>query len=134
MNQRINQINQVLPNTPSYRKSSVLREWIESTDSRMRYYKFEHYRLLKEAATLLELALWKAKLDKGNKKNMPDDFSKGKTNIATTNVDDVRKDNRITSGASIAEHFVEEGYSLASDATTSAIDATGPFLNGLTNA
>jgi len=101
MNERINQINHDLPNTPSYRKSSVIREWIESIDSRMRYYKFEHYRLLQEATTLLELALWKAKLDEDDKKNMPDDFSKGKANIATTNVDDERKYNRITSGASI---------------------------------
>eukprot|EP00984_Skeletonema_dohrnii_P033680 scaffold31032_cov155-Skeletonema_dohrnii-CCMP3373.AAC.2 len=94
----------------------------------------EKARLLQEATTLLELTLWKAKLDEDDKKNMPDDFSKGKANNATTNVDDVRKDIRITSGASIAEHFVEEGYTLAADATTSAIEATGPFLNGLTNA
>lgn len=83
MSQRIDQINQVIPYEPSYRKSLVIREGIvESVDNRMRYYKSEHYVLLKEAVTLLELALWKAKQNS----------VKGKSKKAMVNVDAAKKE------------------------------------------
>eukprot|EP00984_Skeletonema_dohrnii_P005414 scaffold1907_cov73-Skeletonema_dohrnii-CCMP3373.AAC.5 len=63
MKDEINRINQTLPNTPSYQKTPVIQQWISSVISRIDHYKAEHKALLKEAATLLELALWKANLD-----------------------------------------------------------------------
>jgi len=47
-------------------KNVVLEAWIVTVIERMDHYKSEHRLLLKEAMTLLELALWKANLDEGN--------------------------------------------------------------------
>jgi len=58
----INRINQILPNTNAG-KTPVVRDWISSVIRRINHYKAEHKSLLKEATTLLELALWKANLD-----------------------------------------------------------------------
>ena len=65
MNEEINRINQVLPTTPSVwnEKTVVIQEWMESVFHQLNHYKVEHNKLLKEATTLLELALWKANLD-----------------------------------------------------------------------
>ena len=65
MNSEINRINQVLPNTSA--KTDVIRQWMEVVLDKMDHYKAEHCKLLKEAATLLELALWKANLGDSNK-------------------------------------------------------------------
>ena len=56
----INRINQVLPY--SYGKTRETRRWMEVVIDKMDHYKAEHYRYVKEGITLLELALWKAKL------------------------------------------------------------------------
>eukprot|EP00986_Skeletonema_menzelii_P002459 scaffold660_cov71-Skeletonema_menzelii.AAC.1 len=58
----INRINEVLPNTDIYSTTEAIQRWIESVIHRLDHYKAEHQKLLKEATTLLELALWKAKL------------------------------------------------------------------------
>ena len=47
-------------------KNVVLEAWIVTVIERMDHYKSEHRLLLKEAMTLLELALWKANLGDGN--------------------------------------------------------------------
>ena len=60
MLEEIDSINQILPNTQA--KTQAILEWIEAVHSRMEDYKTEHQILVKEAMTLLELALWKAKL------------------------------------------------------------------------
>eukprot|EP00984_Skeletonema_dohrnii_P013994 scaffold5857_cov74-Skeletonema_dohrnii-CCMP3373.AAC.2 len=60
--QEINRINQVLPNTTSSQKTAEIQEWMRSVIHRINHYKAEHKALLKEATTLLELALWKANL------------------------------------------------------------------------
>ena len=52
-----------LPNTPDQFKTGDIREWTESVISLLSHYKAEHNKVLKEATTLLELALWKANLD-----------------------------------------------------------------------
>jgi hypothetical protein len=93
MNQEINRINQVLPNTPADEKSDAIQGWIISVIDRMENYKAEHSILLKENMTQLELALWKVKLDEN------DDDS----NIQGRAIDaiDARKEKRIMSGASI---------------------------------
>ena len=62
MNEEIDRINQVLPNTRAREKTAPIRSWMRSVLERIAHYKSEHYALLKEAMTLLELSLWKAKL------------------------------------------------------------------------
>ena len=59
----INRINQVLPNTPANEKAEEIRQWMNSVIDKMDHYKAEHCRYVREGITLLELALWKAKLD-----------------------------------------------------------------------
>jgi len=63
MKDEINRINQALPNTHAHEKTPVIQQWIRSVIRRIDRYKAEHKALLKEATTLLELALWKANLD-----------------------------------------------------------------------
>ena len=62
MTGEINRINQVLP-TITFGKTSSIQQWMRSVIHRLDHYKNEHHKLLKEATTLLELALWKANLD-----------------------------------------------------------------------
>jgi len=62
MNDEINRINQVLP-TITGDKTPAIQQWMGSAFHRLDHYKAEHQKLLKEATTLLELALWKANLD-----------------------------------------------------------------------
>ena len=75
MNREIDLINQILPHTRAGEhndendtgaKTQVIRTWIRSVIDKMNHYKAEHHRLLNEAATLLELAIWKANLDENN--------------------------------------------------------------------
>eukprot|EP00984_Skeletonema_dohrnii_P007072 scaffold2531_cov126-Skeletonema_dohrnii-CCMP3373.AAC.3 len=62
MNDEMNRINQVLPPIGAGRAAAV-QQWMESVTRRLDHYKADHKALLKEAITLLELALWKANLD-----------------------------------------------------------------------
>ena len=57
----INSINQVLP-TSAKEETGAIQQWMERVIRRLDHYKNEHQNLLKEATTLLELALWKANL------------------------------------------------------------------------
>ena len=63
---------------------------------RLEHYKHEHHLLLKEAAALLELALWKANLDE-------DDTLELEANVSNLSLDNTstsaRKQRRVTSGA-----------------------------------
>ena len=62
---------------------------------KMDHYKAEHFRYVKEGTTLLELALWKAKLDEKE-----DNFAEGrKTKKAKVDAESARKGKRITCGA-----------------------------------
>jgi len=94
MNQEIDHINQVLPNTHAGGKAAEIRLWIRSVISRMEHYTAEHRALLKEDMTQLELALWKAKLDD----NDDDDSITRRAIIDTAGA---RNERRINSGASI---------------------------------
>jgi hypothetical protein len=96
MNQVIDRINQVLPNTPVDEKADRIRLWIISAINRMEHYKAEHNRLLKQDMTQLELAVWKAKIDE--EERGVDERSAKKAKI---DVDTIRKEQRITSGADI---------------------------------
>ncbi len=63
MNDGINQINRDLPIINRIGKTAAIRRWIARVLERMEHYKSEHYILLKNNTTQLELALWKANLD-----------------------------------------------------------------------
>ena len=73
----IDRINQVLPNTPADDKTDAIRQWIDSVIDKLDHYKAEHRSNVKEGITLLELALWKARLDERE-----DDAVEGKTKKA----------------------------------------------------
>ena len=62
MNDEIDRINQDLPNTPHYEKTAAIQQWIGRVLGKIEHYKSEHYLLLKDSMTQLELALWKSKL------------------------------------------------------------------------
>ncbi len=98
MNNDIDRINQVLPNTPHthINKTVVTRQWMERVIQRIEHYKSEHYALLKEAMSLLELALWKANLDDNNH-----GAAREGVRVTRGQRKRARKDKCITSGASV---------------------------------
>ena len=99
MKEEIDRINQTLPGISGMGKHIVIREWIERVLRRIEHYKTEHKVLVKEAMTLLELALWKAKiLNETDEKKCNVDVVPKKAKI-----DDeaARKEHRVTCGASI---------------------------------
>jgi hypothetical protein len=103
MNEEIQRMNQILPSTDPDEKTDAVRQWIQSIKSRFDHYKAEHRVLLMDVATLLELALWKAKLDDFK---VEDDKCSAEENTerkAKINVGEARarKEARITSGADI---------------------------------
>ncbi len=101
MNAEIQSINQILPGTDPDEKTNEIRQWVQSVISKIDHYKAEHSSLLREATTLLELALWKAKLAgltvDGDKCSAEEKTAKK----AKINVVEGRKEARITSGADI---------------------------------
>ena len=100
MREEIDRINRDLKDTPFNEKTRAIEQWIESVLERLNHYKTEHKALVKEAMTLLELALWKAKLL--GEKEEEDNFLGGKQASKKVKIDTeaVRKELRITSGAS----------------------------------
>ncbi len=100
VNEEIQRINQILPDTDPDDKTEVIRQWIQSVIGKIDHYKAEHRALVKEAAALLELALWKAKLenDKEDKHSLEEATAAKKAKI---DVEGARKEARITSGADI---------------------------------
>ena len=91
MNNEINRINQVLPTIPTGRITEGIQYWMRSSSERLDHYKVEHKALLKEATTLLELALWKSKLDGNDEDEVGKSGSRKKA----------RKEIYVTSGADI---------------------------------
>ena len=89
----INRINHVLPNAP-WGKTGVILRWMTSVMDKMDRYKAEHCRYVKEGITLLELALWKAKL--GEKEEYAAETKPKKVKV---DAKAARKDKRITCGA-----------------------------------
>ena len=100
MNEEIQRINQILPSTESREKTDVIRQWMQSVISRIEHYKAEHSSLLKKATTLLELALWKAKLA-GFKVDDEESVAEKAAKKAKIDDEGARKEARITSGADI---------------------------------
>ena len=94
MIEEINRINQVLPNTPAFEKAESIKQWVDSVIDEMDHYKAEHHKYIKEAVTLLELAVWKAKLDEKEENS-----AEGRTKKVKLDGESVRKEKRITCGA-----------------------------------
>ena len=93
MKHLIGLINHVLPRTVALNKTDAIEEWIGIVLRRINFYEAEHRTLLREAMSLLELALWKAKLD--------EDDEVGKARGAETDISNARKESRVKSGASV---------------------------------
>ena len=92
----INRINQVLPNTLADEKTDEIQRWMETVMDKMDHYKSEHCRYVREGITLLELALWKAKL---LDENDEDSSVVGQKKKAKVDSESPRKEKRITCGA-----------------------------------
>ena len=88
----INLINQTLPTITSG-KTEAIQQWMESVISRLDNYKAEHKAILKEATTLLELALWKA--------NLSDNNGREGEREGVRTVERARKEMPVTSGADV---------------------------------
>jgi len=99
MRKDITRINRTLPSIPSNQKTNVIRWWLQSVHSRIEHYKTEHIKVLKEATVLLELALWKAKLDDDNEGG--NDSLEAPTKKVKVDVGRARDERRVTSGANI---------------------------------
>ena len=97
----IDRINQVLSNTRADDKTVEIRQWMTSVIDKMDHYKAEHYRFVKEGITLLELALWKAKLgEKDADSSVARQREKAKIDSESARII-CRKERRITCGADI---------------------------------
>ena len=79
----------------------VIRQWIRSVIRKIGHYKAEHRAILKEATALLELSLWKAKLAGFTAEDDKDSVAENTAKKAKIDVDDAKKEARITSGADI---------------------------------
>ena len=99
MNQEINRMNQILPTTRSDDKMGVIQGWIQSVLRQTEHYKAEHRNLLKVAATLLELALWKVNLLE--REDGGDVLVETNSKKAKIDVESARQDWRVTCGADI---------------------------------
>jgi hypothetical protein len=95
----INRINHVLPNTHAREKTDEIQQWMEGIMDKMHHYKAAHCMYVREGITLLELALWKAKL--GEKEDEDDKSAERQTKKAKVDSESARKERRITCGADI---------------------------------
>ena len=89
MNNEINRINQVLPTSFRGDKTWEVRQGLRRVTNRLNHYKDEHKALLKEATTLLELALWKSNLDDNDEDEVAKEGQRE------------REEMRVTSGADV---------------------------------
>eukprot|EP00984_Skeletonema_dohrnii_P013645 scaffold5664_cov94-Skeletonema_dohrnii-CCMP3373.AAC.1 len=76
MNEAIDSINQILPDTPAGddddvgEKAVAIREWITNVLRKFAHYQTQHRLLLKEAMTTVELAMWKKSINERD--NVPE--------------------------------------------------------------
>ena len=63
MNEETDRINHLLPTLTSGFKTMEIQGWIESVLEKINHFKAEYHRLLVEATTQIELALWSARVD-----------------------------------------------------------------------
>ena len=98
MKEEIGRINQVLPNVNFLGKTSAIQQWIDRVIDGIERFKNQHNALLKEASTLLELALWKAKLDE----DKVEDLLKVMSKKAKIDNESARQERRVIYGASMS--------------------------------
>ena len=99
MTSEINRINRSLPFLCEEGiQTEGIQQWIQSVLRRISHFKTEHRNLLKEAMTLLELALWKAKLDVDGEEECS---LESKTKRRKIDDEGIRKECRVTCGANI---------------------------------
>ncbi len=98
MNQQIHRFNLTLLYVPSGSKTTSIQDWIVSTHRKFKHYTRGHNKLLKEATTLLELALWKAMLEESDVSPV----GEHPTKKAKIDVQTLRMRQRITSGAALS--------------------------------
>jgi hypothetical protein len=96
MEDEINRINQTLSEIPVNEKTKAIQQWLDRVLDRMEHYKTEHGLLVKEAMTLLELALWKANLEENGV-----DLEGVRVTRGRRQVKRARKERCITSGAGV---------------------------------
>ena len=92
----INRINQVLPNTPADDKTEEIHRWMDSVIDKIDHNRAEHYRYVEEGITLLELALWKTKLEEKE-----EHAAEGRTEKGKVDAESARLQRRVTCGADI---------------------------------
>ena len=104
MKNEMNRINQTLPTitisreiTNPRERTSAIQQWMRAVIHHLNQYKEEHRKLLKEATTLLELALWKTSLDDdgGNR------LDREGVRITRESQKKARKETYVTSGAHV---------------------------------
>eukprot|EP00984_Skeletonema_dohrnii_P024778 scaffold13913_cov84-Skeletonema_dohrnii-CCMP3373.AAC.3 len=113
MNEAIDSINQILPDTPAGadrgtmgKKSFAIRKWISNVLRKFAHYQKQHRRLVKEAMTTVELAMWKKSLNERD--NVPERVEEGG-----------RANRRITCGVDGAKATGPSASSAAAAAATS---------------
>ena len=69
MKRELSRINRALPtlNTEGIQTDGIQQWIVESVLRRMEHFKPEHYTLVREAMTLLDLAVWKAMIDENER-------------------------------------------------------------------
>lgn len=92
----ISRICQLLPPTSPGQETEVIREWIRSIIRLIEHYKTEHYKLLKEATIILEIAIWKAKFDESEGKLFEAGAKKAKVDT-----DCAREEARVICGSDV---------------------------------
>ena len=104
MKREISRINRALPTLNAEGiQTDGINQWIESVLRRMEHFKAEHNSLMREAMTILELAVWKAMIDMNEDE---DDSSQRaekakKAKKAKMDMKAMRRERRVTSGADI---------------------------------
>ena len=98
MKEEVDRINQVLPNVNFLGKATEMQQWIDRVIDGIERFKNQHNALLKEASTLLELALWKAKLDE----DKVEDLLKVMSKKAKIDNESTRQERRVIYGASMS--------------------------------
>ena len=100
MNEEIDRINRLLPNL-GHNKTVIIRRWITRVLERMEHYKSEHYALLKEDMTQLELSLWKASLHEEEEEEKEQEQEEQPAKKAKLDTAASRHEARVTCGANI---------------------------------
>eukprot|EP00985_Skeletonema_marinoi_P010622 scaffold4968_cov81-Skeletonema_marinoi.AAC.1 len=119
MNEAIDSINQILPDTPAGddddvgEKAFAIREWITNVLRKFAHYQKQHRRLVKEAMTTVELAMWKKSLnDRDNVRERVEEGGRAKRRIKC-GADDAKAKRLTASSAAAAATSVTSAEATA---------------------